>query len=307
MKKLLFTRRRVLAMAGATGGSMLLPGWLAADKRIMERQIPSSGETLPVIGLGTSGVFDVGSTPDELAPRREIVRLMVERGGSVIDTSPMYGRAETVSGRIVDDLGIRDRIFFATKVWTRGKAQGLQQMEASRRRLRTDVIDLMQVHNLVDWRTQLGSIRDWQAEGRIRYAGITHYRVGAHEALASVIEREKIDFVQLNYSITTRDAEDRLLPLAADRGVAVIVNRAYEDGRLFQLLRDRPLPAWAADFDAMSWGQFLLKYVLAHPAVTCVIPGTSRVEHMKDNLAAGTGRLPDRGQRQRMVALIESL
>ncbi len=303
----MLTRRDMLALTGAAGTAALAPGWLAAGETVMRRKIPATGEMLPVIGLGTSGVFDVDSTEAELEPRREIVRLMVDRGGSVIDTSPMYGRAEDVSGRVVDELGLRKEIFFATKVWIRGRDEGLAQMRESMRLLRTDVIDLMQVHNLVDWKTQLASIRDWQEDGKIRYSGITHYRVDAHGALADVIEQGRPQFVQLNYSITTRAAEDRLLPLAADKGVAVIVNRAFEDGRIFQALRGKPVPDWAAAFGAASWGQFLLKYVLAQPAVTCVIPGTSKVKHMADNLAGGVGRLPDEAERRRMVAYIESL
>jgi aryl-alcohol dehydrogenase-like predicted oxidoreductase len=219
----------------------------------------------------------------------------------------MYGRAEDVSGRVVEELGVRDRIFYATKVWTRGREAGLAQMEDSFRLLRTDTIDLMQVHNLVDWRTQLASIRDLQEAGRIRYSGITHYQVSEHDALAAVIEAERPDFVQLNYSVVTRAAEDRLLPLAADRGVAVIVNRAFEDGRLFQSVRGRTVPGWAVEAGIDSWGQFFLKYVLAHPAVTCIIPGTSKPKHMRDNLGAGTGPLPDEALRKRMVSFIESL
>ncbi|MEJ2602503.1 MAG: aldo/keto reductase [Gammaproteobacteria bacterium] len=307
MTQALWTRREVLAMAGAAGGCLLAPGLAAAKDSVMTRPIPASGESLPVIGLGTSGVFDVEPTTAELAPRLDILRLMVEHGASVIDTSPMYGRAEDVSGRVVEELGVRDRIFYATKVWTRGREAGLAQMEDSFRLLRTDTIDLMQVHNLVDWRTQLASIRDLQEAGRIRYSGITHYQVSEHDALAAVIEAERPDFVQLNYSVVTRAAEDRLLPLAADRGVAVIVNRAFEDGRLFQSVRGRTVPGWAVEAGIDSWGQFFLKYVLAHPAVTCIIPGTSKPKHMRDNLGAGTGPLPDEALRKRMVSFIESL
>lgn len=301
------TRRQVLALGAAAGGSLLLPGALPAAPAVMRRKIPSSGEALPVVGLGTSGVFDVEPTAENLAARREIVSLMVEHGASVIDTSPMYGRAEAVVGRVVEDLELRDRIFYATKVWTSGRDEGLAQMEESFRLLRTEVVDLMQVHNLVDWRTQLASVRELQEAGRVRYSGITHYRVSEHDDLAAVIEAERPDFVQVNYSIATRAAEDRLLPLAADRGVAVIVNRAFEDGRLFGAVRGRDVPSWALEAGIESWGQFFLKYVLAHPAVTCVIPGTSKPRHMRDNLGAGTGPLPDADLRRRMIAYIESL
>ncbi|NBC23315.1 MAG: aldo/keto reductase [Gammaproteobacteria bacterium] len=301
------TRRKLIALGAAAGGSLLLPAMLPAAATVLRRAIPSSGEPLPVVGLGTSGVFDVEATPENLAARREIVTAMVEHGASVIDTSPMYGRAEAVVGRVVEDLGVREQIFYATKVWTRGRDQGLAQMEESFRLLRTDTIDLMQVHNLVDTQTQLASIRELQDAGRVRYSGITHYRVSEHDDLADVIEAERPDFVQVNYSITTRAAEDRLLPLAADRGVAVIVNRAFEDGSLFRAVRGREVPKWAVEAGMESWGQFFLKYVLAHPAVTCVIPGTSKPRHMRDNLGAGTGPMPDAALRRRMVAYVESL
>ena len=307
MSQITLTRRALIALGAAAGGSLLLPGMLPAAGTVSRRAIPSSGEPLPVVGLGTSGVFDEEATPENLAARREIVAAMVEHGASVIDTSPMYGRAEAVVGRVVEDLGVREQIFYATKVWTRGREQGLAQMEESFRLLRTDTIDLMQVHNLVDTRTQLASIRELQDAGRVRYSGITHYRVSEHDDLAAVIEAERPDFVQVNYSITTRAAEERLLPLATDRGVAVIVNRAFEDGSLFRAVRGREVPEWAVEAGIESWGQFFLKYVLAHPAVTCVIPGTSKPRHMRDNLGAGTGPLPDAGLRRRMIDYVESL
>lgn len=307
MSEWTLNRRELIAMGAAAGGGLFVPGLLAADEAVMRRKIPASGELLPIVGLGTSGVFDVDPTAENLATRREIVELMLERGASVIDTSPMYGQAEDVVGRVVEDLGVRDRVFFATKVWTRGREEGLAQMEESFRLLRTETIDLMQVHNLVDTRTQLRSIRELREAGRIRYSGITHYRVSEHDDLADVIEAERPDFVQLNYSIVTRAAEDTLLPLAADRGVAVIVNRAFEDGDLFRAVRGRDVPEWAVEAGIESWGQFFLKYVIAHPAVTCVIPGTSKPRHMQDNLGAGTGALPDAALRRRMVSFIESL
>jgi len=307
MSEWTLNRRELIALGAAAGGSLIAPGVLAADEAVMRRKIPASGELLPVVGLGTSGVFDVEPTAENLATRREIVDLMAERGASVIDTSPMYGQAEDVVGRVVEHLGLRERLFFATKVWTRGREEGLAQMEESFRLLRTETIDLMQVHNLVDTRTQLRSIRELREAGRIRYSGITHYRVSEHDDLADVIEAERPDFVQLNYSIVTRAAEDTLLPLAADQGVAVIVNRAFEDGDLFRAVRGRDVPEWAVEAGIESWGQFFLKYVLAHPAVTCVIPGTSKPRHMRDNLGAGTGALPDAALRRRMVSFIESL
>jgi aryl-alcohol dehydrogenase-like predicted oxidoreductase len=265
------------------------------------RPIPSSGETIPVIGVGTSGAFEVGASDADQAPLEEVLKLFVAAGARVVDTSPMYGRAEEVVGEVAEKLGVLPRLFLATKVWTTGRAQGIKQMEESFRKLKTSKIDLMQVHNLVDWRTQLATVKEWKAAGRIRYAGITHYRVDAHDELEAVLKAEPLDFVQLNYSIATRDAERRLLPLAAERGVAVLVNRPFEDGELFARVRGRALPAWASEIGCDSWAQIFLKYVLSHPAVTCAIPATAKASHMRDNLAAGSGPLPDAALRAKMV------
>lgn len=295
--------RRDLLKLMAAGG---LAGWapfgrlLASPDALRRRQIPSSGESLPVVGLGTSRVFDVGSDEQARAPLAEVLRLMVEHGASVVDTSPMYGRAEGVVGDLSTAAGLRERLFVATKVWTRGREQGIAQMESSFRLLGVDTVDLMQVHNLVDWRTQLKTLRGWKEEGKIRYVGITHYRVDAFDDLESLMRDETLDFVQLNFSIATPDAEQRLLPLAAERGIAVLVNRPYERGQTFARVRGRDLPGWAGELGVSSWGQFFLKWVLAQPAVTCVIPGTSRPAHMLDNLQAGMGPLPDEDQRRRM-------
>ena len=289
-----------LALSSGTGGG-------AAAQTPITREIPKSGEALPVVGLGTWQTFDVGPSAAERAGQREVLRLLLEGGGSVIDSSPMYGRSEAVVGDLLAELQARDRAFLATKVWTRGETAGIRQMEQSLDRLRSPRIDLMQVHNLVDWQTHMGTLRRWKEEGRIRYIGITHYTTGGLSALAEVIEAEPLDFVQLAYSIRVRAAEDRLLPLAAERGVAVLVNRPYEGGALFRAVRGQALPGWAADFDCASWGQFFLKFVLAHPAVTCVIPGTSKAKHMADNLGAGRGRMPDSTQRKQMLAHLEGI
>lgn len=296
------SRRELLKLVAAGGMAALGPfgRLLAAADGLRRRQIPSSGESLPVVGLGTSRVFDVGSDEQERAPLAEVLRLMVEHGASVVDTSPMYGRAEGVIGDLSTAAGLRERLFVATKVWTRGREQGIAQMESSFRLLGVDHVDLMQVHNLVDWRTQLKTLRAWKEEGKVRYLGITHYRVDAFDELESLMRDEALDFVQLNFSIATPDAEQRLLPLAAERGIAVLVNRPYERGQTFARVRGKDLPGWAGEIGVSSWGQFFLKWVLAQPAVTCVIPGTSRPTHMLDNIQAGIGPLPDEDQRRRM-------
>ena len=288
-----------LACGGARGAAALQP--------VLRRLIPNSGEALPAVGLGTWQTFDIGGDAGERARRREVLDLLFQAGGSVIDSSPMYGRSEGVVGDLLAAMGARDRAFLATKVWTRGRADGIAQMERSLSRFRTDRLDLMQIHNLVDWRTHLKTLRTWKEAGRIRYIGITHYTTGALDDLADIIEREPIDFVQFAYSLDVRQAEQRLLPLAADRGVATLINRPYEKGALFRAVRGKALPAWAADFGCATWGQFFLKYILSHPAVTCVIPGTSKAKHMLDNLGAARGRLPDERQRRNMVELWESL
>ncbi|MBK7169329.1 MAG: aldo/keto reductase [Gammaproteobacteria bacterium] len=274
---------------------------------MLTRRIPSSGELLPVIGLGTSDVFDVGADEAARAPLAQVLKILLEAGGSLLDTSPMYGRAEGVSGELVEAAGARARMFLATKVWTTGKAEGLRQIEDSMRLLKTGVLDLVQVHNLVDLATQLANVRALKEAGRVRYIGITHYTVAAHAELERVIGREALDFVQFNYSIVTRDAEQRLLPLAAERKVAVLVNRPYEDGALFARVRGKPLPEWAAEFGCTSWGQFFLKFIVSHPAVSCVIPATSNPRHMLDNAAAGHGRLPEQPMREKMAAYFAAL
>jgi aryl-alcohol dehydrogenase-like predicted oxidoreductase len=267
---------------------------------LIRRPIPSSGELLPVIGMGTAWSFDVGTGEAERAPLVEILEEFSHPPGRLIDTSPMYGNAERVIGELSAELGIGGRMFLATKVWTEGREAGIRQMEESMRLLGTQRLDLIQVHNLVDWRTQLATLRDWKQAGRVRYIGITHYRNDAFPALEEVMLAEPLDFVQLNYSITTREAEKRLLPLAAERGIGIIANRPFEDGTLFRRVRGRPLPGWAAEIDCASWAQIFLKYIVSHPAVSCAIPSTSKPKHLRDNLAAGTGRLPDAAQRQRM-------
>lgn len=303
-----FTRRRFCqAVAACAAIPGITAAWASTESRMLTRPIPSTGEPLPVIGLGTSDVFDVGTDAAARAPLAEVLKILLEAGGSLLDTSPMYGRAEGVSGDLVEAAAARANMFLATKVWTTGKTEGLRQIETSMRLLKTDTLDLVQVHNLVDLTTQLANVRALKEAGKLRYTGVTHYTVAAHAELERVLGREALDFVQFNYSIATRDAEQRLLPLAAERKVAVLVNRPYEDGALFARVRGKPLPEWAAEFDCTSWGQFFLKFILAHPAVNCVIPATAKPRHMLDNAAAGHGRLPDQPMREKMAAYFAAL
>jgi diketogulonate reductase-like aldo/keto reductase len=266
------------------------------------RPVPGSGESLPVIGLGTWQTFDVGPSAAARAPLEEVLREFVAMGGSVIDSSPMYGSSEQVAGDLAGKLQLRERLFVATKVWTSGRQAGIDQMEASMRKLRSDPIDLMQVHNLLDVQTHLGTLQEWKRAGRIRYVGITHHTAGAHDAVARIVAAQPLDFVQINYSVGEREAEQRLLPLARERGVAVIANRPFGGGGLLRRLAAQPVPAWAAEIDCTSWAQLLLKFVVSHPATTCAIPATSRVAHLRDNMLAGYGRLPDEPMRARIAA-----
>ena len=293
--------------AGAAVAAWARGGAARAETVMLKRKIPSSGEELPVIGLGTSGVFDVGGGSAERAPLTQVLKTLTDTGGSLLDTSPMYNRAEAVAGDLIAAQGMRDRMFIATKVWTRGKDAGLQQIETSMRLLKSPTLDLVQVHNLLDLQTQLANVRALKAQGKVRYTGITHYTVASHTDLESVIQREPVEFVQLNYSIVTRQAEQRLLPLAAERKVAVLVNRPFEDGALFARVRGKPLPAWAPEVDCETWAQFFLKFIVSHPAVTCVIPATARPEHMADNVRAGLGKMPDDKMRERMAAHVAAL
>jgi diketogulonate reductase-like aldo/keto reductase len=293
--------------AGAALAAWTGRGAMGAETAMLKRKIPATGEELPVIGLGTSGVFDVGGSSAERAPLTQVLKILIDNGGALLDTSPMYNRAEAVSGDLVAAQRLRDRMFIATKVWTRGKDAGLQQIETSMRLLKSPTLDLVQVHNLLDLQTQLANVRALKAQGKVRYTGITHYTVASHTDLENVIQREPVDFAQLNYSIVTRQAERRLLPLAAERKVAVLVNRPFEDGALFARVRGKPLPGWAAEIDCESWAQVFLKFIVSHPAVTCVIPATARPEHMADNVRAGHGRMPDDEMRERMAAHVAAL
>lgn len=306
------TRREAARLITAGAGGLLLPSGAARAQAANEssamlmRAIPSSDEKLSAIGLGTWRTFDIDLASDNRRQLDEVLALFVKLGGRVIDTSPMYGRAEQVIGDLTAALGIREKLFFATKVWTQGKQAGIESMKRSMARLRAERIDLMQVHNLADVSTHLATLREWKAQGRIRYIGITHYESGAFPDVEKILRREKLDFLQINYSLMEREAEKRILPLAQERGVAVIVNRPFGGGDLFERARAKELPDWVTEFDCRSWAQFFLKWIIAHPVVTCVIPATDKPRHLEDNIQGGIGRLPDPRARQRMVEVVSS-
>jgi diketogulonate reductase-like aldo/keto reductase len=299
-------RRRMVKGLAAAALAGLLPerGVTMTDVRetMRTRPIPATGEPLPVIGCGTYRSFDAGPTPADRAPLLEVLEALFAAGGSVIDSSPMYGAAEGVVGELLAQAQSRSRAFFATKVWTSGKQAGIDQINRSFALLKDRRIDLLQVHNLLDWKVQLTTLRDLKSAGRIRYVGITHYSASAYAEVESVLRSETLDFLQINYAMDDTAAERRILPLAADRGVAVIVNRPFGGGSLLKSLGNRPLPSWAHEIDCRSWAQVLLKFVVSHPAVTCVIPATARPEHMLDDIGAGFGRIPDAALRAQMIA-----
>jgi diketogulonate reductase-like aldo/keto reductase len=303
-------RRQMLKNLAAAMIAFSLPeqGLSVTDvhENMHTRLIPATREPLPVVGCGTYRTFDVGATPEQRAPLLEVLKVLFAAGGSVIDTSPMYGAAEHVVGDLLAQTQNRSRAFFATKVWTSGKQAGLDQINGSFELLQDRRIDLIQVHNLLDWKVQLSTLRDLKSAGRIRYIGITHYSASAFAEVESVLRSETLDFLQINYAMNDTAVERRILPLAADRGVAVIVNRPFGGGGLLGELRNRPLPSWAQEIDCQSWAQVLLKFVLSHPAVTCAIPGTGRPEHMLDNIGAGVGRMPDTALRARMIDYLKT-
>lgn len=301
-------RRKALALGASFALGGLMPkGRADAAPQSITRPIPMSGERLPVVGLGTWQVFDVAGNTAELEQARATLRRFVELGGKVVDSSPMYGSSESVTGELAAALGAHDRLFIATKVWTSGRNAGIRQMEESMAKLRAPRLDLMQVHNLVDAKTHLATLREWKKAGRVRYLGVTHYTASAYGDLEQYVARGDLDFVQLNYSLGERAAETRLLQVATETRTAVIVNRPFMEGALFRRVRGRPLPVWAAEIDCVSWAQFFLKWIVAHPAVTCAIPGTRNPKHVADNLGAARGRLPDRALRQRMADHFQNL
>ena len=274
---------------------------------MLQRLIPSTNEPIPAIGIGSWIQFDVGDQSPEREELKQVLRLMHERKATLIDSSPMYGRSEQVIGELTSETGLAQSFFYATKVWTKGREAGIKQMKESMQKMKRPVMDLIQIHNLVDWQTHLKTIRQWKKEGAIRYTGITHYTTSSHVDLEQIIQKEPVDFVQFNYSIGTRHAEKRLLPLAKDKGVAVIINEPLEKGRLFDKVRNTSLPPWTKDYGIESWAGFFLKFIISHPAVTCVIPATSDSAHAKDNLKAGEGVIPEEKGRKMMAKYFDEL
>jgi aryl-alcohol dehydrogenase-like predicted oxidoreductase len=299
------TRRAFLEAGAIALGAMLMP----AEGRggALERRIPRTGEPVPAVGLGTWQVFDVAGDAAGMAQARATLAAFVDRGGRVVDSSPMYGSSESVTGQLAAELGVHATLFVATKVLTSGRQAGIRQMEDSMKKLGVERLDLMQVHNLLDATTHLATLRDWKASGRVRYLGVTHYHAGAHADLEAIAARGDVDFVQVNYSLAEPDAERRLLRAAADAGAAVIVNRPFAEGAMFRRVKGKPLPEWAQGIGCASWAQFFLKWILAQPAVTCIIPGTRNPAHVADNLAAAAGPLPDEAMRRRMSGYFASL
>lgn len=299
------SRRGFLRLCG--GLAALVAGTPVPARAMATKPIPSSAELLPVIGMGTWITFDVGQLPGEREQRRRVLEAFFAHGGRLIDSSPMYGRAEEVVGEALARLGRPKPLFAATKVWTPGRWLGVQQMEASQRLWGVERFDLMQVHNLLDWEVHLETLQEWKAAGRIRYLGVTTSHGRRHAELEKIMRSRPLDFVQLTYNVADREAERRLLPLAQERGIAVIANRPFQGGALFRRVRGQPLPAWALEAGCANWAQFFLRFVVSHPAVTCAIPATSRVAHMEENMGAGLAPLPDAPLRQRMQRHLLSL
>ena len=302
------TRRAMLqALAGVPALALVTSANAITAGGLIERAIPSTGERLPAIGVGTWQTFDVG--PDAAARRalKKVLVAFAKAGGRVVDSSPMYDSSESVTGDLVAELGLAPNLFFATKVWTSGRDEGIRQMETSFRRLRVQRMDLMQVHNLVDTAVHTKTLQDWKARGRIRYLGITHYTSSAYAEVERWLRTGNYDFLQINYSLGERESAERLLPLAQEKKVAVIANRPFGEGALFSRVRGKALPGWAGEIGAATWAQFFLKWIISHPAITCAIPGTGKPGHMLDNLAAGTGALPDAAMRAKMSAYFDAL
>ncbi len=302
----LSNRRRFLQDSATLALASLLPATSFASSAIT-RAIPSSGEMLPVIGMGSSRTFDVDLTPKLRKQLQEVLSIFFTSGGTLVDSSPMYGRAESVLGALHPSVKGSEKMFAATKVWTEGKDKGIAQMQQSMERMAVPAFDLIQVHNLVDWKTQLNTLKKWKTEGKVRYIGITTSHRQKHSEIAAVMRSEPIDFVQFSYNIENRLAEERLLPLAQERGIATLINRPYQMGTLFKKSKAKALPDLARELGCESWGQFYLKFILSHPAVTCLIPATAKPRHMRDNMAAGFGPVPNAKQREDMLVIYHSL
>jgi len=301
-------RKFIQGLFGTWATILLLPDKsLSSQLTPIKRAIPSSGELLPIIGMGTSRTFDVGSNKQKLAQLAEVLKEFFDNGGALIDSSPMYGSSEKVLGKLLKTTTNKQNLFSATKVWTHGSESGIQQMNESLKLWGLKSFDLMQIHNLRDWKLHIETLREWKEEGKIRYFGITTSHGRNHEEFERIMNTEQLDFAQFSYNIEDRVAEKRLLPLAREKNIATIINRAFQRGDLFKKARRKPLPEWASGFDCTSWGQFFLKFVASNPDVTNIIPATSKVKHMADNMAAGFGRLPDEKTRVRMIEYYESL
>ncbi len=300
-------RATLRALGTLAAGLAAAPPTRGQAMTLETRPIPRTGERIPSVGLGTWQSFDVPRDGPDRASAKEALRTLAERGGKVVDSSPMYGAAEEAVGAFAAELGLGGKLFVATKVWTTGREAGVRQMEASFRKLRVERLDLMQVHNLVDTDAHLATLAGWRKEGRVRYVGVTHYHAGAYPGLEAAIRKHRPEFAQFNYSLAERDAERRMLEVAQVEGVAVIVNRPFAEGAMFARVKGRPLPGWAGEIDCASWAQVFLKFILGHPAVTCAIPGTRNPKHVADNLGAARGRLPDAALRQRMAADFDAL
>ncbi|MDJ0878790.1 MAG: aldo/keto reductase [Halieaceae bacterium] len=298
--------RRTLLGAAATLPFLRHVAITQAAAAPITRPIPSSGEALPVMGMGSSRTFDVAADDAMITQLTEVVRLFFAAGGTLIDSSPMYGEAESALGQVLANLGMPEQLFAATKVWTYGAEAGIEQMQESSRRMRVPAFDLMQIHNLRDWKLHLQTLKQWKEQGKIRYLGITTSHQRNHAELEEIMRTEPLDFVQFSYNIENRLAEERLLPIAADRGIATIINRPYQRGALFAKSKGKELPALAQELGCESWGQFYLKWIIGHPAVTCLIPATSKPKHMKDNMGANFGPVPDAAQRAEMLRIFES-
>lgn len=304
------SRREALNHIGAlTSAALLNSSAMMANNQqnMLQREIPSSKKKLPVVGLGSWLQFDVGKSENERQGLVQVLKSMNKQGGKLIDSSPMYGRAEEVIGDLTAASGEADQFFYATKVWTTGKQAGIDQMNSSFKKMKRQKMDLMQIHNLQDWQTHIKTLKDWKEQGKIRYVGITHYTASAHDELERIVKSGVVEFVQFNYSIKVRNAEKSLLSAAKDHGVAVIINEPFDSGNLFKLVKGKTLPAWVADYDIKSWAQFFLKYILSNTAVNCVIPGTSDEKHLIDNMGAGYGKLPDQVGLKKMLTFIESI
>ena len=306
--KVMYNRREILKLSALAGiGLSFRPvDTLILDPKVLCRAIPSSGESLPSVGLGTWQTFDIGSSPEQRKILSQVLRELHRFGGAVIDSSPMYGASEKVVGDLTAKLGFKDQLFYATKVWTSGQRSGIAQMEASMKKMGRTTMDLIQIHNLVDWKTHARTLKQWKEQGKIRYWGITHYVDSSHASLEAIIKSERPDFVQFNYSILSRHAENSLFDTAKKYGAATIINQPYEGGSLFRKVKGKELPDWAKEWDINSWGQYFLKFILSNPNVTCAIPGTSKPHHMIDNMKAGLGRMPDSITRIKMVTHLKS-